>query len=136
MSAKITYEELRRTIWMQRQYLIESFINDGKTSIPYRFSNFEKDMNMSELVVDPSTQKRKWKALVDRGFISKVRFGDTVTDGIDVSVFKDLMNTTVRKQYVALLHTVTPSLERDREIERDTHTIARGSACVNMEEVQ
>ncbi|MBE6524444.1 MAG: hypothetical protein E7Z65_06205 [Thermoplasmata archaeon] len=128
MPAKITYEELRRTIWEQRQEIIECFIREGKTDIPYRFSNFEKDMNVSELVVDRSTQKRKWNVLVDRGLISKKIVGGSVVDCIDFAWFRDLMSSSVRSQYNALVRTVTPCLERDREIERDTHTVAQGRA--------
>lgn len=130
MPTKIGYESLRRTIWSQRQEIIESYVAEGRTFLPYKFSNFQKDMDLSELTVDKVIQGRKWKALCERGFISRQRVNDQELDGIDLKWFADLMSSSVRKQYEYVI-----SL-RDREIERDTHTFAQGRAHAHAGGVQ
>lgn len=117
MPAKVTYEEIRRTIWNQRHEQFESFILDGKKNVPYKLSNFEKDMRVSELVVDPSTQKRKWQTIIDNGLVIP-KSGDE-PDRIRLIRFSDLMSTNMRDILMV----------NEREIERDTHTIAHGRAC-------
>ena len=130
MPTKITYEEIRRTIWKQRQEIIESYITEGRSFLPYKFTNFQKDMDLSELTVDKQIQKGKWKSLCDRGFITRQTINDQELDGIDLKWFSDLMSSSVRKQYEYVI-----SL-RDREIERDTHTFAQGRAHAHAGGVQ